>query len=225
MGVKGQTRAATLALGAVVAALTCAAMPGAARAEKEPPQDIQYLIDMLKSPDVSERRDVARTLGVMGFDVATPGLIGALDDDDAKVRLLAAEALGKIGDKRAVEPLLEKLPYEEDGIKRYIFGALGKIGDARALEPLVNALEREAVPEVRASAAYGLGELRDAGATDALVRALGDENEWVRLESCGALRKLKASAAAGALRRVAEKDEKEQVRKAAAKALEALAAD
>jgi HEAT repeat protein len=199
------------------------AAAGAAR--DEPPQDIQYLIDMLKSPDVTERRDTARTLGVMGFDIATPGLIGALDDDDAKVRLLAAEALGKIGDKRAVEPLLEKLPYEEDGIKRYILGALGKIGDARALEPLVGSLEDEGLAEVRASAAYGLGELGDPGATDALVRALGDKDQWVRLEACGALRKLKAAAAVPALRRVAEGDENEQVRKAAAKALEAIAGD
>lgn len=197
----------------------------AAAARDEPPQDIQYLIDMLKSPDVSERRDVARTLGVMGFDVATPGLIGALDDDDAKVRLLAAESLGKIGDKRAVEPLLEKLPYEEDGVQRYILGSLGKIGDARALEPMVGFLENEDVPEVRASAAYGLGELGDAGATDALVRALGDDDQWVRLEACGALRRLKAAAAVAALRRVAEGDENEQVRKAAAKALEVIAGD
>ena len=198
---------------------------GAAAARHEPPQDINYLIDMLKSSDVSERRDVARTLGVMGFDVATPGLIAALDDDDAKVRLLAAESLGKIGDKRALESLLEKLPYEEDGVKRYILGALGKIGDARALEPLVESLEGETVPEVRASAAYGLGELGDAAATDALVRALGDEDQWVRLEACGALRKLKASAAVGALRRVAEADENEQVRRAAAKAVDVISGE
>ncbi|HUU56336.1 MAG TPA: HEAT repeat domain-containing protein [bacterium] len=207
---------------AVVVTAFAVCLVVAAAARDKPPQDIQYLIDMLKSSDVSERRDVARTLGVMGFDVATPGLIGALDDDDAKVRLLAAESLGKIGDKRAVEPLLEKLPYEEDGVKRYILGALGKIGDARALEPLVKSLEGETVPEVRASAAYGLGELGDAAATDALIRALGDENEWVRLEACGALRRLKASAAVRALSRVAEADENEQVRKAAAKALAAI---
>jgi HEAT repeat protein len=210
---------------AVLAALSVGLVGAAGAARDEPPQDIQYLIDMLKSADVTERRDTARTLGVMGFDIATPGLIGALDDDDAKVRLLAAEALGKIGDKRAVEPLLTKLPYEEDGVKRYILGALGKIRDVRALEALTKALETEKVAEVRASAAYGLGELGDAGATDALVRALGDEDPWVRLEACGALRKLKASAAVLALRRVAEADENEQVRKAAAKALEAMAVD
>lgn len=208
----------------IVAALTVGpAAAGAAR--DEPPQDINYLLDLLKSPDVGERRDVARTLGVMGFDVATPALVEALGDDDAKVRLLAAESLGKIGDKRAVEPLLAKLPYEEDGVKRYILGALGKIGDPRALEALVAALAGETVPEVRASAAYGLGELGDAGATDALLGALSDEDEWVRLEACGALGKLKATAAAPALRRLAEKDENEQVRKAAAKALEVLAGD
>jgi len=213
-----------------VAAVALAAVgiffAGLAFADRDkPPEDIQYLIDMLKSPDVSERRDVARTLGVMGFDIATPGLIAALDDDDGKVRLLAAESLGKIGDKRAVEPLLEKLPYEEDGVQRYILGSLGKIGDARALEPMINFLENEDVAEVRASAAYGLGELGDAGATDALIHALGDGDQWVRLEACGALRKLKAAPAASALRRVAENDENEQVRSAAKKALAAIDGD
>lgn len=190
--------------------------------ERKPPQDIYYLLDLLKSVDVTERRDTARTLGVMGFDVATPALIEALDDSDAKVQLLAAEALGKIGDPRAVDPLLAKLPYAEAGVKRFILGALGKIGDNRALEALVAALRDEPVAEVRASAAYGLGELGAAEATEALVAALDDENEWVRLEACGALRKLKATAAVGKLRRLAESDENEQVRRGAKKALEVI---
>jgi HEAT repeat protein len=191
-------------------------------AEKKPPQDIYFLIDMLKSPDVTERRDTARTLGVMGFDVATPGLIEALDDSDAKVQLLAAEALGNIGDERAVSPLIDKLPYAEPGVKRFILGALGKIGNGRALEPMVQALQEAAEGDVRASAAYGLGELGDAAAADALVAALGDDYKWVRFESCGALRKLKARGARPALERVAAADEDEQVRKAAAKALEEM---
>lgn len=190
--------------------------------EKKPPQDIYYLIDLLKSADVTERRDTARTLGVMGFDVATPGLIEALDDSDGKVQLLAAEALGNIGDKRAVSPLIEKLPYAEAGVKRFILGALGKIGDSRALEPVVQALEGEPEGDVRASAAYGLGELGDAAAVDPLVAALGDDYKWVRFEACGALRKLKARSARSALERVAAGDEDEQVRKAAAKALEEM---
>jgi HEAT repeat protein len=195
----------------------------AAGKDKKPPQDIYYLIDLLESKDVTERRDTARTLGVMGFDAATPGLIEALDDDDAKVQLLAAEALGKIGDKRAVEPLLAKLPYAESGVKRYILGALGKLGDARALEPMLESLANDPEPDVRASAAYGLGELGDAGGVDPLAAALNDDYKWVRYEVCGALGKLKASAARGALERVAEGDADEQVRSAAKKALGVIA--
>ena len=56
----------------------------------------------------------------------------------------------------------------------------------------------------------GLGELGEAEATAALTAALDDENEWVRLEACGALRKLKATSAVGKLRRLAEGDENEQ---------------
>jgi len=203
---------------AVAAAVVLPAVADA----KKPPEDIYFLIDLLKSADVTERRDTARTLGVMGFDVATPGLIAALDDSDAKVQLLAAEALGNIGDKRAVSPLIDKLPYAEPGVKRFILGALGKIGDSCALEPMVQALEDDTEGDVRASAAYGLGELGDAAAVDPLVAALADDYKWVRFETCGALRKLKARSARSALERVAAGDEDEQVRKAAAKALEEL---
>ncbi|UCH79307.1 MAG: HEAT repeat domain-containing protein [Candidatus Coatesbacteria bacterium] len=208
---------------AIAAMFFASAIAIAAEAEeRKPPQDIYYLLDLLKSQDVTERRDTARTLGVMGFDVATPALVDALDDSDPKVQLLAAEALGKIGDPRAVDPLLAKLPYAETGVKRFILGALGKIGDNRALEALVAALRDEPVAEVRASAAYGLGELGEAGATEPLLAALDDENEWVRLEACGALRKLKATAAVAKLRRLAESDENEQVRRGAKKALEEI---
>ncbi|MGD8719827.1 MAG: HEAT repeat domain-containing protein [Candidatus Zixiibacteriota bacterium] len=206
----------------VLGLLSAAAVATAAAEERKPPQDIDYLIDLLKSKDVTERRDTARTLGVMGFDVATPGLIEALDDDDAKVQLLAAEALGKIGDKRAVDPLIAKLPYAESGVKRFILGALGQLGDAQALEPMLDSLANDSEPDVRASAAYGLGELGDAGAVDPLVAALGDDYKWVRYEACGALRKLKAAGARSALERVAEGDPDKQVRSAAKKALDSI---
>jgi HEAT repeat protein len=206
------------------AAALALAFPAVAAEEKKPPEDMYYLIDMLKSPDVQERRETACALGIMGFDVATPGLIEALGDGDAKVQLLAAEALGRIGDKRAVSPLIEKLPAAEAGVRRFILGALGKIGDTRALEPMARALKEEPEADVRASAAYGLGELGDAAATDALVAALNDDYNWVRFEACGALRKMKAHSAR-ALERVAAADDDEQVRKAAEKALEALSGD
>lgn len=208
---------------AIPLALAAAVVLPAVAEEKKPPQDMYFLIDMLNSADVTERRDTARTLGVMGFDVATPALIAALDDADAKVQLLAAEALGNIKDERAVSPLIDKLPYAEPGVKRFILGALGKIGDGRALEPMVRALQEEPDGDVRASAAYGLGELGDAAAVDALTAALRDDHKWVRFETCGALRKLKARGARSALERVAADDDDEQVRKAAAKALEEIA--
>jgi len=206
----------------VWAAVALALGAAAPAEEKKPPEDIAYLIDMLKSPDLQERRETARTLGVMGFDVATPALIEALNDGDGKVQLLAAEALGRIGDKRAVSPLIDKLPTADGNVKRFILGALGQIGDKQALEPMVAALTQEAEGDVRASAAYGLGELGDGAATDALVAALNDDYNWVRFEACGALRKLKAVGARAALERVAAGDGDEQVRKAAAKALEEL---
>jgi len=205
-----------------LAALAVGSLAPAAAKGGKPPQDIYYLMDLLKSKDVQERRSTAQSLGAMGFDVATPALVAALDDDDAKVRLYAAEALGKIGDKRAVDPLLAKLPAEEAGVKRFVLGALGKLKDPRALAPMVAELQTANDGDVRASAAYGLGELGDAGAVEPLVAALGDDYKWVRYEACGALGRLKATPARDALAAAAKGDADEQVRAAAAKALAKL---
>lgn len=205
---------------------TCALAVSAAAAlgaqKGPPPQDMPYLIDMLKSEDVQERRSTAQTLGTMGYDIATPALCEALNDRDVKVQMYAAEALGKIGDKKAVDALIAKLPGSELIVKRFVLGALGKIKDTRALEPLTKALGEEIDGDVRASAAYGLGELGDPAATEALVVALSDDYKWVRYETCGALARVGAVGALAALRAVAANDKDEQVRAAAAKAVATL---
>jgi len=207
----------------VIGGLLLTAAPATAKGGT-PPQDIGYLIDLLKSKDIQERRDAAQTLGAMGFDVATPGLCDALGDDDTRVQLLAAEALGKIGDKRAVDPLLAYLPAAEPSVRRFILGALGKIGDPRALETLTQYLGADADGDVRASAAYGLGELGDAAATEALVAALSDDYKWVRYETAGALSRMGAVGTIPALEAVAANDKDAQVRAAAAKAVNVLRA-
>lgn len=192
-----------------------------AKAEK-PPDDFPYLLELLQSKDVTERRSTAQLLGTMGFKEATPALIEALNDDDPKVQLLAAEALGKLKDPRAVEPLIAKARTADDGVKRFIFGALGKIKDPLAFEVLTAAVAAEPNGDVRASAAYALGELGDPAATKVLTAALSDEYKWVRFEACGSLAKLRAFGARAALAELANGDPDAQVRGAAAKAVGVL---
>lgn len=82
------------------------------------------------------------------------------------------------------------------------------------------AAEERADYLVRASAIRALSRSRSAGHTDLFVRGLGDENDWVRLESAKALNRLPdAAAVPGLLKVVARPDENKDIRIAAAEAL------
>ena len=64
--------------------------------------------------------------------------------------------------------------------------ALVQMRDPSIFEPLVEAL-RDASPDVREQAAFGLGQLRDRRAVDPLVAAIKDANGSVREQAVFAL--------------------------------------
>jgi HEAT repeat protein len=64
------------------------------------------------------------------------------------------------------------------------------IGDERAVEPLI-LLTSDSRHDVRAGAAWALGEIGDERALQPLTAMLGDEREDARREASSALEKLK----------------------------------
>ena len=161
--------------------------------------DIDTAVAALKTDDTTARMEAANTLGFMrkGAADAVPALVDALEDDYEPMRRNAIYALGAIG-KPAVQPLIDALAAEKEAFDMepilHICDAahgLAAIG-APAVPALIAALQDER-ENVRASAAYALGEmgLVAAGAVDGLIALLTDESEEVRRHATSALGMIK----------------------------------
>ena len=161
--------------------------------------DIRSAVECLKTDDPAARMAAANTLGFMRENAAetVPALIDALEDSYEPVRRNAIYALSAIG-KPAVEPLIDALDAEREAFEMepilHICDAAHGLAAiaAPAVPALISALEDER-ENVRASAAYALGEMGPvaAEAVDALITLLTDESEEVRRHAVSALGMIK----------------------------------
>ena len=165
--------------------------------------DVASAVAALKTDDPNARMKTANELGFMRRDgvEAVPTLVNALEDSYEPVRRNAIYALGAIG-KPAVEPLIDALNSEKEAFEMepilHICDAahgLATIG-APAVPALITALQDER-ENVRASAAYALGEIGPvaAEAVDGLVALLTDTSEEVRRHATSALGMIKVPVA------------------------------
>ena len=189
----------------------------------------------LNTDDTAARMEAANTLGFMREDPveAVTALVNALEDSYEPVRRNAIYALGAIGEP-AVEPLGDALDAEQEAFKMepilHICDAahgLAAIG-APAVPALIAALKDER-ENVRASAAYALGEIGPvaAEAVDGLIALLTDAFEEVRQHATSALGMIKvpASKTVPALVRVLEDREDTDLAFFAAQALTRIGPD
>ena len=161
--------------------------------------DVASAVKALKTDDPNALMKVANELGFMRTDAAeaVPALVEALEDSYEPMRRNAIYALGAIG-KPAVEPLIDALDSEKEAFEMepilHICDAAHGLAatSASAVPPLISALEDER-ENVRASAAYALGEMGPtaAEAIDGLVSLLTDESEEVRRHATSALGMIK----------------------------------
>lgn len=147
---------------------------------------------------------------------ALPALIKALKEKDREVRSLAAYLLGNIKEKEAVPPLISLLKDTDLRVRWEAVRALGKIGDGRAIPPLLEILSSRD-EGIRVAAVEALGRIaRGEGRGDKkislpLVRALKDENRYVRYAAAGELASLGDKRAIPVLIE-ALRDENEEIR-------------
>ena len=197
--------------------------------------DVASVVSALKTDDTTARMEAANTLGFMREDAAETvlALVNALEDGYEPVRRNAIYALGAIG-APAVEPLGDALDAEKEAFEMepilHICDAahgLAAVG-APAVPALITALKDER-ENVRASAAYALGEMGPvaAEAVDALVALLTDASEEVRQHATSALGMIKvpASKTVPALIRVLEDPEDTDLAFFAAQALTRIGPD
>ncbi|MBD0327557.1 MAG: HEAT repeat domain-containing protein, partial [Pyrinomonadaceae bacterium] len=111
-------------------------------------------------------------------------------NEDTFIRILRAE-----DERRYDHALLALLSHQNVEVRRRAALAAGRIGDAAALRPLMTLLANDSEPDVRATAAFALGEIESTEAVEALTEALhrAGETAPIRARSVEALGKIAAA--------------------------------
>jgi HEAT repeat protein len=153
---------------------------------------IEPLLRALGSGNPQTRAYTARALGLIGTQQAFGPIASLLaEESDETIQISLIEALGRLRDERAVEVLLPylKVPQQVNRgwIIRMTANALGRIGSEVAIGPLSEVLATDPDWFARLGAAEGLGKIKHPLATEALRRALKDEDARVRSEASARL--------------------------------------
>ncbi len=149
---------------------------------------------MLKSTSLSERYAAAKALSYFPKDQqVVKALLEKMGDakDHIYIRLEAASSILKLGQKESIDFFKEVLKdaYLENRLEGVII--LGEINSGYSAELLIRVLlDKEQHPEIRAGAAWALGELKNKEALQALVAVFDDINIDVRSESARSLFRL-----------------------------------
>ena len=180
------------------------------------------LMTLMRDESSTLRAQASVSLARLGV-VALPKLVAALRDSRPSARQLAAEALGEIGSREAVAPLVELIETDTSGARLEAITALGKIGDPAAIDPILS-IQRNGSVAIRRKTIPALARFRDKRAVEALIAALADQNEEVRQSAASGLGEVGDQGVVVQLERLADKDPSEDVRAAAAQAIQRLRA-
>ncbi len=173
------------------------------------------------------RRLAAQRLGAINATIATPALIGALEDKNFEVRRAAVRSLGRLAMPDATAGLFNALAKGQtpDALTLWALLQIGTPaietarailgdmdarirGDAiRVIEllgspsdcALISRLTHDVSPSVRSSAALALGRLGGAAELELLLNLLEDENVTVRRDACKALGRMRDRSAIASL--------------------------
>lgn len=150
-------------------------------------------IAQLYSSSQSERYTAAKALFYFDSPKVRSALIEKVQDskDHIYVRMDAAASLARHDDQAGYAFIQECLrqPYIENQLEAVI--VLAEIASLAAVEMLLGVLRSpEYHPEVRAGAAWALGEIRSIAALQTLVQSFNEISEIVRVEAARALAKI-----------------------------------
>ncbi len=183
------------------------------------------LIEALDDEDTAVCIAAIAALGAIRDCSSTDALLPCLHHPVQEIRLAAVDVLGHMDDDRAVPALIDRFRHEVWTQRERIVESLARLGQ-RGLEPMVSGLEHPN-PRVRIGIAETLGFLRDEGAVDPLIRALGDQDPVVRSTAARSLAAQPARPRSGAPAALVEAlgDSNHTVVSEATEALTAIGAD
>lgn len=158
-----------------------------------PPVDENYFLDNLASSDLSERYAAAKALSAFDKQKAQNPLLAKLSDTNEHiyVKLEAAASLARSHIKAGYEYIKACLHdnYLQNVLEAII--VLAEIKTEQSCQLLCEVLQDEQQnPEIRAGAAWSLGELNNKVALKALTQSFGAVSESIKVEAARALGKL-----------------------------------
>jgi len=153
----------------------------------------QDYLRLLSSPSLARRYTGAKALGFFPSTGATEALAKKLRDtkDHIYIRLEAAAGLARQDEQAGYEFVAHCLgdKYLQNRLEAVI--VLGELPKDKSCRLLVEVLlDKSQHPEIRAGAAWALGELRNRLALDALIESFAAVENDIRAEACRALAKL-----------------------------------
>lgn len=153
----------------------------------------EYYLDKLSSASLSDRYVSAKALAHFPTGAATDALARIITNkkEHIYVRLEAASSMVKLGQVEYLSFFRDLLndQYLENRLECVI--ALGEIDLDMACDLLIaTLLSPDQHPEIRAGAAWSLGELKKQQATEALIRVFNEVDTNVREEAARALMRL-----------------------------------
>lgn len=152
----------------------------------------QFYIDNLTSTSLSERYAASKALAYFNNDEVKNNLFEKLRDNDEHIyiKLESAASLVKLGDERGyifIENTLDS-EYAQHILEAVI--VLSEIHTERASNILITVLNDESKDsEIRAGAAWGLGEIKNRNTIDALSNTFLGIHENIKIEAARSLAK------------------------------------
>jgi hypothetical protein len=116
-------------------------------------------------------------------EAKTRGLLRKMSDGDPKVERFAMKAMEGIPDRYKVEPLAYGLRYPAEPVRKFAAAELGRIGDRRALRPLIHRSLLDPSEGVREAAVAAVKQFKDPNILAPYVKALGSDNQVVRINA------------------------------------------
>ena len=176
------------------------------------------LIDLLASEDALVRRSAVSTLKTMLRPEILSRLCGLLTDVDPNVREAVVRIVAEQATPECREAVLSACDDPDEVVRVAAVEQLSGLSGRDAFEKLVSALT-DGAPRVRAAAAKALGKSGGDEAKQALRAALADPDAWTRYFAIRSLAELGDAVSLSTFVQMAERDDAEQVRAAAAEAV------
>lgn len=152
-----------------------------------------FYIDLLSSSSLSQRYTAIKVLSTLAQEKFSDVLINKINDSEEHIYIKLEAAAGLVRQNNVhgydfIEECL-KSNYLQTRLETVI--VLGEIDIEGSYKILINALlDKNQPPEIRAGAAWALGELHNRPALNALIESFGEIDDRIRVEAARALSKL-----------------------------------